>query len=112
MSGANVNLSTYAAEEFVVMEKTDEISGLNHSLLQPKKSKILAFIESQFMIIRRIAYLLFRRIKQHVISSVRTTLRSKRLYALDMMAAMVALVLATALRLGHLSSMWTSAFDA
>ena len=94
------------------MEKTDEISGLNHSLPQPKKSTILAFIESHVMKFRRIAFQLFHMIKQHVISSVRTTLRNKRLYALDIMAAVVALVLATALRLGPLSFMWTSAFDA
>ena len=94
------------------MEKTGKSSELNLVLPGSKKSTLLSLIKSRFVTSTRFVYHLLRAIKRLVVLSVRTTLRNKWLYALDMIAAVVALALATVVRLGFFAFLSSSAFDA
>jgi FlaA1/EpsC-like NDP-sugar epimerase len=94
------------------MEKTGKPSELSIDFPQSNESKSTASFGPRLNAFMKFCFEVLRFAKRHVMLSVQTTLRSKRLYALDMCAAVLALVLATAIRIGPLSFLSSSAFDA
>jgi FlaA1/EpsC-like NDP-sugar epimerase len=93
------------------MEKTGKFGDLSN-ITPTEAITAEPSIKSRASILSKMLYQVLRSTKRHVKSSIRTTLRNKRLYTLDISAAALALVFATAVRLGPSTFLWSGAYDA
>lgn len=94
------------------MEEAGKYANLNVVSPQTNELSPRSFAGWRTKYFGNLVYQILRSLKRYVRSSLKTTLRNKRLYTLDISAAALALIFATAIRLGPSTFLWSGAYHA